>query len=86
MKEAEEMYLRVLKGYEEARGPKHKSTLNTVNNLGNLYTDQGKTKEARKMFARAAEGYAYVEGDHEAKMQFLQAQLCTLSTNESNLS
>lgn len=36
------MYERALRGYEEALGPKHTSTLDTVNNLGLLYADQGK--------------------------------------------
>jgi hypothetical protein len=35
--EAEAMYNRALQGYEEALGPKHTSTLGTVNNLGLLY-------------------------------------------------
>jgi hypothetical protein len=38
LKEAEEMYLRALAGYEKALGPGHPSTLNTVNNLGLLYS------------------------------------------------
>jgi tetratricopeptide (TPR) repeat protein len=37
--EAEAMYTRALQGKEEALGPKHTSTLLTVNNLGNLYAD-----------------------------------------------
>ena len=44
MKEAEETYLRALRGYEKAWVPEHTSTLDTVNNLGNLYKDQGKMK------------------------------------------
>ena len=35
--EAERMYERALQGYEEALGVGHTSTLQTVNNLGNLY-------------------------------------------------
>jgi hypothetical protein len=35
--EAEKMYIRVLKGCEEALGPDHISTLITVCYLGNLY-------------------------------------------------
>ena len=53
MKEAEDMYLRALTGYEKAWGPEHTSTLRTVNNLGTLYKDQGKMKEAEDMFQRA---------------------------------
>jgi hypothetical protein len=37
--EAEKMYIRALRGKEEALGPDHTSTLSTVNNLGSLYTD-----------------------------------------------
>ena len=56
MKEAEEMYLRALRGYEEVWGPKHTSTLDTVNNLGKLYSNQGKMKEAKEMYLRALRG------------------------------
>ena len=44
--EAEAMYIRALQGNEEALGPKHTSTLDTVNNLGNLYKNQGRLAEA----------------------------------------
>ncbi|PSN58895.1 hypothetical protein BS50DRAFT_317756, partial [Corynespora cassiicola Philippines] len=37
LKEAEAMYSRALQGYEEALGPRHTSTLDTVGNLGLLY-------------------------------------------------
>ena len=56
------MYIRALQGYEEALGPKHTSTLDTVNNLGILYTDQGKLAEAEAMYTRALEGYVEVLG------------------------
>jgi tetratricopeptide (TPR) repeat protein len=54
------MYMRALQGKEEALGPNHISTLNTVNNLGNLYADQGKLGEAEKMYMRALQGYEEV--------------------------
>ena len=57
MKEAEEMYVRALRGYEEAWGVKHTSTLDTVNNLGALYWKQDKMKEAEEMYVRALRGY-----------------------------
>jgi hypothetical protein len=50
------MYLRVLSGYKKALGPDHTSTLLTVNNLGNLYGDQGKLAEAEQMYVRALTG------------------------------
>jgi tetratricopeptide (TPR) repeat protein len=55
--EAEKMYVRALRGNEEALGPDHTSTLDTVNNLGALYADQGKLAEAEKMYIRALQGY-----------------------------
>ncbi|KAF2804375.1 uncharacterized protein BDZ99DRAFT_398055 [Mytilinidion resinicola] len=45
-----------LQGYEKALGAEHTSTLNTVNNLGNLYKNQGKLGEA-EMYERALQGY-----------------------------
>jgi Tetratricopeptide repeat len=39
MVETEEMYVRALRGREKAWGVEHTSTLDTVNNLGNLYKD-----------------------------------------------
>ncbi|KAK5725106.1 hypothetical protein LTR17_013219 [Elasticomyces elasticus] len=42
----EGLYLQALKGYGEAWVPKHTSTLDTVNNLGLLYADQGRMKDA----------------------------------------
>ena len=54
--EAEKMYQRALEGKEKALGPKHASTLITVDNLGSLYSDQGKLAEAEKMYQRALEG------------------------------
>jgi hypothetical protein len=37
-------------------GPDHISTLETVNNLGTLYRDQGKLAEAEQMYQRALLG------------------------------
>ena len=55
--EAEEMYVRALRGYEKAWGLEHTSTLVAVNNLGLLYADQGKVAEAEEMYVRALRGY-----------------------------
>ena len=60
--EAEQMYEQALRGKEEALGPKHTSTLDTVNNLGLLYKDQGKLVEAEQMYERALRGYEEVLG------------------------
>ena len=47
---------RALEGREKAWGPEHISTLDTVNNLGILYAEQGKLAEAEKMYQRAVAG------------------------------
>jgi tetratricopeptide (TPR) repeat protein len=57
------MYKRALEGKEKAWGPEHTSTLDTVNNLGNLYADQGQHKEAEAMFKRALQGYEKALGE-----------------------
>jgi hypothetical protein len=44
------MYQRVLAGYEKTLGPGHKFTLDIVNKLGLLYSDQGKLEEADEMY------------------------------------
>ena len=66
MAEAEEMYIRALKGYEKAWGAEHTSTLNTVNTLAILYSDQGKMAEAEEMLLRALKGKekAWVQSIH----------------------
>jgi tetratricopeptide (TPR) repeat protein len=51
------MYERALRGYEKALGAEHTSTLYTVSNLGNLYTNQGKLAKAEQMYKRALQGY-----------------------------
>lgn len=49
LKEAEKMLQRALKGKIKALGSEHISTLDTVNNLGHLYTKQDKLVKAEKM-------------------------------------
>ncbi|KAH6653418.1 hypothetical protein BKA67DRAFT_593315 [Truncatella angustata] len=69
MQEAEEMYLRALRGYENAWGPDHTSTLSTVNNLGALYKAQGKMQEAEEMYLRALRGKENAWGpDHTSTL------------------
>jgi len=45
--EAEKMYIRALQGCEKALGLDHTSTLDTVNNLGNLYADPERSWERK---------------------------------------
>ena len=46
----EGMFRRTLLGKERALSPKHTSTLDTVNNLGTLFAEQGKLAEAEAMY------------------------------------
>jgi tetratricopeptide (TPR) repeat protein len=55
--EVKNLYWRALQGYEKAWGAEHTSTLDTVNNLGLLYADQGRLAEAEAMYVRALRGY-----------------------------
>jgi len=50
------MYQQAIARYEQALGPDHSSTLDTVNNLGLLYADQGKLGETERMYQRALVG------------------------------
>jgi Tfp pilus assembly protein PilF len=50
------MYIRALQGKEEALGPGHISTLQTINNLGAFYKNQSKLAKAEKMYIRALQG------------------------------
>jgi tetratricopeptide (TPR) repeat protein len=65
--EAEKMYQRALQGYEKARGLEHTSTLDTVNNLGNLYWKLGRLDDAEKMFQQALSGFE-ISYDFEHEM------------------
>ena len=56
------MYIRALQGKEEALGPDHTLILDTVHNIGELYSEQGKLAEAEAMFARALQGYEVALG------------------------
>ncbi|KAK7973201.1 hypothetical protein PG988_007335 [Apiospora saccharicola] len=47
----------ILTGTEKARGLDHISTLDTVNNLNILYSDQGRMDEAEAIYQRALQGY-----------------------------
>jgi hypothetical protein len=47
------MLQRALQGREKALGAKHASTLGTINDLGNLYRDQGRLAEAEGMLRQA---------------------------------
>lgn len=56
------MYIRALRGYEKAQGLEYILTLDTVNNLGNLYANQGKLVEVEKIYQQVLDRYEEVQG------------------------
>ncbi|OCL00351.1 uncharacterized protein K441DRAFT_99752 [Cenococcum geophilum 1.58] len=71
--EAEKMFERALRGYEEALGAKHTSTLGTVNNLGILYWRQGKLDDAEKMYERALRGREALDLKHTSTLDTINS-------------
>ena len=61
------MYFQALQGKKKAWGPDHTSTLDTVNNLGLLYTSLGRLNEAENMYFRALQGYKETLGQEAVK-------------------
>ncbi|KAJ5128190.1 hypothetical protein N7526_006356 [Penicillium atrosanguineum] len=59
---AEQLYVRVLAGYEQALGADHISTLAAVHDLGLLYTHLVMADKAEAMFVRVIAGYEKVLG------------------------
>jgi hypothetical protein len=72
--EVKEMLLRAPRGYEKAWGVEHTSTLNIVNNLNNLYRDQGKAV-AEEMYVRALRGKEKAVGKDYPRMQIIASNL-----------
>jgi tetratricopeptide (TPR) repeat protein len=66
------MYQQALEGKKKALRADHTSTLNTVNNLGNLYADQGQLKEAEAMYQQVLEGYKKaLRADHTSTLNIV---------------
>jgi tetratricopeptide (TPR) repeat protein len=64
------MYKRALQGFEKALGRDHTSALETVNNLGALYANQGKLDKAEEMYKRALQGREKALGrDHTSTLE-----------------
>lgn len=72
------MYQRVLEGYEKALGLDHTSTLDTVNNLGLLYKNQGKLKEAEEMLSQALVGFQTLLGPSDQKCELITQAIRSL--------
>lgn len=56
-----------------------KRTLDTVNNLRNLYTDQGKMAEAETMYIRALKGFKKIYNADHPRMLLVASNLSLLT-------
>lgn len=72
------MYQRALDGYEKAYGLEHTLTLDTVNNLGNIYANLGKLVEAENAYQRALKGYEITLGIHHERTREVLAAFIDL--------
>ncbi len=81
--EAEKMYERALKGYENAIGLKNVGTyrpaLNTMWNRGNLYVKQGELTQAREAYLRTLIGFQIILGPSSDQCQEIMAALESLN-------
>ena len=59
---AEVIYQRILKGSKRTREAELTSTLDVINNLGNVYYDQGRPEAAEYMYQQALKGYTRIRG------------------------
>ncbi|KAI1172158.1 kinesin light chain [Nemania sp. FL0916] len=57
LRDAENMFLQTLQGYEEELGPDHESSRGTVHNLALCHAYQEKDQDAEVMFLRTLSGY-----------------------------
>ena len=79
----EDMYMRALKGKEKVWGAEHTSTLDTVNNLAVLYSNQGKMAEAEEMYMRALKGYINARGSNHPSTGLIARNLSLLRERKS---
>lgn len=62
LSEAEKMIQRALIGFEKAYGLDHIDTLQTVNDLGDLYNVQSQPNDAERMYSRVITGFEEIHG------------------------
>ena len=79
------MYQRALEGYENALGPANAAfympALNTVYNLGMLFSSRGDVDRARAIYSRALAGYRRVVGHDDSRWQKLHNYLSASQTS-----
>ena len=82
---AEAIYLRALQGFEKVLGAEHMSTLDTVNNLGILYNNQGRMAEAEAMHLRALQGKEKALGPEHMSTLNTVSNLGVLYNNQGRM-
>ncbi|RMZ86660.1 hypothetical protein DV736_g6114, partial [Chaetothyriales sp. CBS 134916] len=79
------MYQRALRGYKKVLGAERMSTLAMVNNLGALYSDQGKLDQAEEMYQRALRGYEKALGAEHTSTLSMVNNLGLLYSDQGKL-
>jgi tetratricopeptide (TPR) repeat protein len=83
--DAEMFYKMALAVSEKTLGPEHTSTLSTVNNLGNLYANQGRLDETERMYNRALAGYQETLGPEHTSTLVTVNNLGNLYADQGHL-
>ena len=83
------MYARALQGYEDALGLKvmssHIPALNTMFNLGNLFSELNEKGMAKTMYNRALTGFATIQGPSSRTCRELKRLLDALDLAPAEL-
>lgn len=80
---SEQLYHRLLASSEKTRGLEDEWTLDTANNLANLYQNQKKFAEAEQMYQRALAGYERVLGPEHVHTLTTMRNLGLLYDNQN---
>ena len=70
---------------EKALGPNHKLTLETLSDLGQLYSTQGKLDEAETMYKRALLGYLRIYGPSHDRVTAISEKLASTRSEKGKL-
>jgi tetratricopeptide (TPR) repeat protein len=83
--EAEELYQRALRGYENTLSVDHPITLGIIHNLGIIYKNQGKLKDAEEMHQQALQGFEKALGTDHPSTLIIVNDLGILYKNQGKL-
>jgi hypothetical protein len=83
LKEAEEMFVRVLESRLRVQGEEHPETLSTAAWLAETYWRQGRTEEAEVLFSKTGEAMSRVLGEEHAETLLAMASLAKIRNARS---